>query len=154
MTVRAMAAALTLTLATAVQAAEVHVMEAWSRATPPETSVGVGYLTLHNMGRKPLTLVGASSPRAQRVEIHETRIDDKGLSTMRPLRQLTVAAGAALSLSAGGRHLMLVGLGSPLVAGEKVPLTLQFEGEPPLQVQLEVRPLDAVAPSEHQHHHE
>ena len=76
----------------------------------------------------------------------DTRIDAKGLSTMRPLDRVTVAAGASLAFTAGGRHLMLIGLKSPLVAGEKVPVTLTFEGDAPLELQLDVRPLGATAP--------
>lgn len=148
-----MAAALALVAASAVQAADVHVMEAWSRATPPGTDVGVGYLTVHNMGRTPLKLLGASSPRAKQVEMHETRVDAKGVSTMRPLKEVTVASGTSAEFSAGGRHLMLVGLTAPLVAGEKVPLTLRFEGQAPVEVQLDVRPLGAVAPAPAPAHH-
>ena len=134
-------------------AADVHVMDAWSRATPPGTDVAVGYVSIHNMGRSPLKLSGASSPRAQRVEMHETRIDDKGMSTMRPLKDVVVAPGTALTFAAGGRHLMLVGLKSPLVAGEKVPLTLRFDGEPPVEVLLDVRPIGAAGPAEDHAHH-
>ena len=145
-----MAAALAL-VASAVQAADVHVMEAWSRATPPGTDVGVGYLTVHNMGRQSLKLVGASSPRAKQVEMHETRVDAKGVSTMRPVKDVTVAPGSAAEFAAGGRHLMLVGLTAPLVAGEKVPLTLRFEGQAAVEVQLDVRPLGVVAPAPANH---
>ncbi len=138
----------------AATVATVRVTDAWARATPPGTPVGAGYLTLHNTGGQALTLLTASSPRAERVELHETRADARGLSTMRPVNALPLPAGAALSFDAGGRHLMLVGLKTPLVAGEKVPLTLQFEGLAPLQVQLDVRPLGTVAPAAagHAHH--
>ncbi len=47
---------------------------------------------------------------------------------------------------------MLVGLRSPLVAGERIPLTLTFAGEAPLRIELEVRPLTAEAPAAHDHH--
>ena len=157
------AAAAVLLFATDVRAADmppagaavtVHVTEAWARATPPGTTVGAGYLTLHNTGRQALKLLGASSPRAGRVELHETRVDSRGLSTMRPVAELPLSPGAVLSFDAGGRHLMLVDLPSPLLAGEKVPLTLRFEGRAPLTVQMEVRPLGTVAPTAagHAHH--
>jgi len=149
---RACAAMLLLSAATLARAADVHVMEAWSRATPPGTTVGVGYLVLHNAGSQPLRLTGASSPRAAAVEMHETRVDAKGLSTMRPVKDVTIAPGTAVRFEAGGKHLMLVGLESPLVAGERVPLTLTFAGEPPLSLELDVRPLGAVAPAPHDDH--
>jgi copper(I)-binding protein len=133
--------------------ADVHVAEAWSRATPPGTTVGVGYVTLHNVGGKALKLIGATSPRATAVEVHETRVDAKGVSTMRPVASVIVAAGAALTFGPGALHLMLVGLKSPLVTGEHVPLTLQFEGEPPDPLQLEVRaPGDDAPEGVHAHH--
>jgi hypothetical protein len=144
-----------LAISSAAQAADVHVLSAWSRVTPPGVTVGVGYVTVHNAGKKALRLTGASSARAASVEMHETRVDAKGLSTMRPLHDVTVAAGSAVTFEPGGRHLMLLGLKAPLVEGERVPLSLLFEGEPPVQVELEVRPLvDAGhAPVQHEHRH-
>lgn len=141
-------------LAAAVHAAQppVHVVQAWSRATPPGAEVAAGYLTLHNTAGRPVKLTGASSPLAT-VEMHETRTEN-GLSRMRPVQEVTVPAGGTVKFEPGGHHFMLVGLRQPLKAGDRVPLTLRFEGEAPVEVHLEVQPLgsSAPAPARHQHH--
>ena len=95
----------------AATVATVRVTDAWARATPPGTPVGAGYLTLHNTGGQALTLLTASSPRAERVELHETRADARGLSTMRPVKALPLPAGAALSFDAAARDSQWLGSG-------------------------------------------
>jgi hypothetical protein len=134
---------------------DIHAMQAWSRATPPGTTVGVGYLTLHNTGSEPRLLESASSPVAATVEFHETRRGAEGLTQMRPLQNVSIASGATLRFEPNGRHLMLVGLKAPLVEGQRIPLTLNFKGEAPLTLELEVRSLTAVdAVPAHQHQHD
>ena len=60
---------------------------------------------------------------------------------MWPVGKLELAPGEVARFSPNGRHLMLLGLKSPLLVGSRVPVTLVFEDEPPITVQLEVRPL-------------
>ena len=151
---RSLAFAAALLASFCAQALEVHVTQAWSRATPPGADVGVGYLTLHNGSDKPARLVAVTSPRASAVELHESNIAN-GLSQMRPVADLVVPAGGLVRFEPNGKHLMLVGLKSPLHAGEHVPVSFSFEGEQPLQVELVVRPLVATPeppPPEHAHH--
>jgi copper(I)-binding protein len=139
-------------MGTPVVAGDIEALQAWSRATPPGTTVGVGYLTLRNVGAQPRVLQSASSPVAAGVEFHETRRGDQGLSQMRPLGDLSIAAGSTLRFEPNGRHLMLVGLKAPLVAGQRVPLTLRFAGEAPLEIELAVQPLTAIGPPAGAHH--
>jgi copper(I)-binding protein len=148
-------ATLLLALAsTAAHAVDVHVMQAWSRASTPGANEAVGYVTLHNGSGKAQRLLGASSPRAESVEMHESRVNANGVSEMRPLAEVTIPADGMVRFEPNGKHLMLVGLKGPLKAGEKVPVTLRFEGEAPLEVVLDVRPLGSVAApgKEHEHH--
>ena len=138
--------------------AEVHVLQPWSRATPPGVEVGVGYLALHNGGPKPARLVSMTSPRAAAVEMHESSLAPNGTSSMRPVKELVIPAGGMVTLQPNGKHLMLVGLKAPLKEGEHVPLTMTFQGEAPVQLELEVRSIGASAPApasapagEHEH---
>lgn len=150
---RPLALAALLVASFGAQALEVHVMQAWSRATPPGMDVAVGYLTLHNGGDKPARLVAIASPRAAGVEMHETRIEN-GISSMRPVGELIVPPGGMVRFEPNGKHLMLVGLKMPLQAGEHVPVSFTFEGEQPVTAELVVRPLGAAAApaAEHDHH--
>jgi copper(I)-binding protein len=89
-------------------------------------------------------LVTASSPAANLVQIHESRIES-GMMMMRELREgLTLPAGEAVALAPGGNHLMLLGVQEPLVAGDTVALTLTFENSAAVEVTARV---DQPAPA-------
>ncbi|MDX1634921.1 MAG: copper chaperone PCu(A)C [Marinobacter sp.] len=113
----------------------------WSRPTPPAVSMAAGYMTITNNGDNAVTLVGASSPRAQNVSIHENRIHMEMLR-MEPMPEgLVIEAGKTVELKPRGYHLMLEMIDQPLEEGQRVPLTLRFEGAPEVQVELAVQPL-------------
>lgn len=108
-------------------AGTIRIDRAWARATPPGVPTGGGYVTLVNRGRTPDRLLSASSPVARRVELHETSMNG-GVMRMRPLSAgVPIPPGAVVTFGPGGKHLMLVGLTRPLVAGQRIPLTLRFE---------------------------
>ncbi|MDK9559233.1 copper chaperone PCu(A)C [Marinobacter sp. M216] len=114
----------------------------WSRPTPPGTPTGVGYLTITNIGEAPITLIGAQTPRAGHVSIHESSMSD-GVMSMKPLKQgLVIPAGETVELKPHSYHLMLEKLPEPLHEGERIPLTLKFRGAETVQVELTVEPLD------------
>jgi copper(I)-binding protein len=109
----------------------------WSRPTAAGMSMGVAYLTITNHGKSADTLIAASSPAAARVEMHQTTLVD-GMARMRPLREIPIAPGATVKIEPAGIHLMLVDLVAPLVAGQSVPLTLEFRAAGRISVQLAV----------------
>jgi iron complex transport system substrate-binding protein len=119
----------------------------WSRATPPGVTVGAGYLEIRNSGGPDL-LTGASSPLADRVEFHQSRIEG-GIERMRPVDSLPVAAGARLLFAPGQLHLMLLGLKVPLTAGLRVPLVLRFAtaGSVATELVVEAGTVPAAAPA-------
>jgi hypothetical protein len=57
---------------------------------------------------------------------------------MRPLKEIAVPARAAVAVSPGGIHLMLVDLAGPLVAGTRVPLILRFRQAGRVEIRLAV----------------
>jgi len=115
----------------------------WSRPTPPGTPMGVGYLVIRNHGDKEVMLVGASTPRANHVSIHETLMKD-GVMRMQPVKNgLAVPAGGVVELEPHSYHLMLEQLVAPLKEGELIPLTLEFKGAEAIDVELSVQSLDA-----------
>ena len=127
-----------LALGAAAGAEPVPTLESgWARPTVAGATVGAGYLVIRSGGGAD-TLEGASSPRAERVEMHETRVED-GVARMRAVARLPLAPGASLSFQPGALHLMLVGLHGALVAGERVPLTLRFARAGAPETVLEVR---------------
>lgn len=113
----------------------------WSRPTMPGMSMGVAYLSITNRGAKPDALIGASMSLAESVEIHQTRVVD-GMARMRPMSEVPLPAGATVKIEPGGTHLMLVGLKEPLVAGRRLPLTLEFREAGSITVELSVESRD------------
>jgi protein SCO1/2 len=106
----------------AAQTLTVH--DAWSRATPPGTAVGVLYFDIVNTGAAD-ELLAIESPRAQRVEMHSTAVV-AGMMEMRPAKTVEIPAQGHVRFEPGGLHAMLMDMKQPLVEGDKIPLTLVF----------------------------
>jgi copper(I)-binding protein len=122
--------------------AYVVVAGAWIRQPPPGTDVAAVYLSVLNAGTESVKLTGIECPLASMAMMHET-IESGGQSRMRGLTSLSLAPGASIAFSPGGRHIMLHGLAHPLQVGERVPIVLVFAGGARLHVTALVRPLSA-----------
>lgn len=121
---------------------DVRIDHPWSRPTPPGTPMGVGYMSISNTGGSDIVLVGARTPRADRVSIHRSSMQD-GVMRMAPVKGgLAIPAGTTVELKPHSYHLMLENLDSPLRENEAIPLTLSFEGAEDMKVELTVAPLD------------
>lgn len=128
--------AATIPTAQAAEPTTVTVYEAWARATPPGIRVGGGYVTVANTGKQADRLVGASSPLAEKAEIHISETID-GMARMRHLEEgVEIPAGKEVILAPGGIHLMFLGLKQTIVKDDVVPVTLQFEKAGAIEVQL------------------
>ena len=116
--------------------AEIVVTDAWARPSPAMASAGAAYMTIRNNGTATDALVGASSPAATTVEVHETVVmgspapgasGDGGMMGMQPVKRLEIPAGGSVELKPGSYHIMLIGLKQDLKAGETIEITLTFE---------------------------
>ena len=96
-------------------------------ATAEGQANGAVFLTLHNPGTTADKLVGASTPVAATVELHQNAVDANGVATMTKVDAIEVPAGQQVSLSPDGYHIMLMGLTAPLAAGTPFDITLDFE---------------------------
>lgn len=121
--------------------AAIEVGDGWSRETVKGVDVAVGYLTLRNTGSERRELIKITSPQAATIGLHRSSVDANGVSRMWPMGKLELLPGEVLKLSPNGVHLMLNGLKEPLAKGTVVPVTLVFEHEKPVTVQLQVRGL-------------
>jgi periplasmic copper chaperone A len=123
----------------ALQAADnLRVEDAWARETPSGVSNGAAYVTLVNEASNKDWLVAARGAVSETVELH-THLIEGDMIMMRPVERIEVDAGDRTVLEPGGKHLMLIGLKQPLVAGDRFPLTLKFEQGGEITVQFEVR---------------
>jgi copper(I)-binding protein len=110
-----------------MQADATQAADATPEAAPMEMGgVSAAYMTIANAGGVGVRLIGASSPVAEVVEIHEMQMDGD-VMRMRPVENgIDVLAGNVAVLEPGGLHIMLMNLLEPLMAGQAVPLTLTF----------------------------
>ena len=142
-----MACAVLLALAPVTAAGPlVRVDGAWVRGTVEGQTGSGAYLRLTS--REDAQLAGASSPVAQRVEIHEMRLVND-MMTMRRIDRLSLPAHVTVALE-HDYHVMLIGLKQQLTVGQKVALTLDIidakGAHHAIDVEAPVRPLNAPAP--------
>ena len=104
--------------------AQVEVKSAWSRATVRGQKTSGAYMQLKSA--QGATLVGAESPAARIVELHEMRMDGN-VMRMRAVPRLELPAGKVIELKPGGFHFMLIDLKQPLGKGGSIPITLKIE---------------------------
>ena len=117
---------------------DLQIRHPWARATPPGTTVGVGYFEIRNTGKQPDRLLSATSPAARQVEMHVSEHAGE-VAKMRQLRAFEVPARERLTLEPNGAHLMLVDLVQPLKKGERVPMKLRFERAGEIDIEFEVQ---------------
>jgi copper(I)-binding protein len=116
----------------------VAVSDAWARPAPAGGETAI-YLTLTNPGAGADALTAASSAVAASVELHETTTDMNGMTGMDPTERIEVPAGGTVSLTPGGKHLMVSGLTKALDPGASIDVDLVFEHAGTVHVTAEVR---------------
>jgi hypothetical protein len=144
--------------------AAITITDPWARNAPKTAGAGAAYMVIQNAGSAADALVGASSPVAKAVQVHETYViespmpsasdamgtDESPLPSasgapggemmgMRPIERLEIPAGGTVELKPGSYHIMLLELTNELKAGDKVEITLTFEEAGEVKVTAEVR---------------
>jgi copper(I)-binding protein len=132
-------------LAQEFKSGDITIEKPWARATPKGAAVGAGYLTIHNNGATPEKFTGGTADFGE-LQVHEMSMAD-GVMKMRQVEGgLTIPPHGAVTLAPGGYHLMFVNLKSPLVKGQPVKATLDFEHAGNIEVTFDVREVGAAAP--------
>lgn len=119
----------------------VQAKDAWIRWLPRNLPAA-GYVSLSNAGDKPVVLDGAASADYASTALHETR-NKGGVSEMVHVDKITIPAHGTVAFQPGGYHIMLMKVKKPIKPGDRVAITLLFEGGAKLTVNFEVRNPDA-----------
>ena len=119
----------------------------WARASAGASVNGAAYMVISTSGAAPDQLIGASTPIAEKAELH-TDIMEGDVMRMRPVKGIEVNLGEPATLEPGALHVMLIGLKAPLKEGEHFPLTLTFEKAGSVTVEVTV---EAAGAHGHQH---
>jgi copper(I)-binding protein len=139
---------LLLAFATAAAAASAPTIDrAWIREAPPGAATMAGFMSIEG-GSRDVAIVAARSEDFGRVEIHEVETVD-GVMKMRAIESLEVPAGARVTLTPGGEHLMLFEPRRALVAGDTVRIVFELSRGDPLEIDFKI---GQGAPDAHQHH--
>ena len=140
-------AAVGVTLLSLNACAQISVDKAWVRGTVQgQTSTGA-FMSLKS-GRE-ASVVGADSPVAGSVQIHEMKMEGDVMK-MRPVPRLVLPAGKTVEFKPSGYHVMLTDLKRPLKKGESVPIRLRVQDKNGsmsiVEIRAEVRELGASGP--------
>lgn len=102
----------------------------WARPTMSPSNNSAAYLKIKNNSDKDYNLIGASAiDVANNVELHQTFVDEKGVSKMSLLNKIIVPAHSEIELKPGGMHIMLFDLKRSIISGDKFKLNLKFEDQ-------------------------
>lgn len=104
--------------------ATVAVAQPFVRATVPQQKATGAFMTLR--AAHEARLVGATSPVAGHVEIHEMKMEGD-IMKMRQIPSLALPADKDVALAPGGYHLMLLDLRQQLQPAQTVPITLTID---------------------------
>jgi copper(I)-binding protein len=113
--------------------AELQITNAWARPTPAESSLAAVYLSVTS----PVAdeLIAVSTLRSKSASLHLSSRPDSGgghhhggsaSETTMTDTELFLEPDSTVELAPGGLHVMLEGLGSPLIEGDSFELILTF----------------------------
>lgn len=109
----------------------------WIRLLPGGLPAA-GYFTLKNSGTAKVALTGADTPACGMLMLHKSS-DTGGMSSMQDVEKVDVPGGGTVNFTPGGLHLMCMDPKPSLKLGASVPVTLSFQGAPPLTARFDVR---------------
>ena len=157
-TFAAAAAALALSIPGAALAMDgLMINDPYARSSSPMAKSGAAFMEITNHGAEADRLVAATSPIAERVELHTHIEDGEGIMRMVEIEDgFEIPAGETVHLKRGGMHVMFMGLAGPMEQGDTVDLTLIFENAGEMQVEVPVdleRMPEMGGHGAHGHHH-
>lgn len=125
----------------------------YAAPTPPSAKNGAVYFKrIRNSADIDDAIVSASSPVAERVELHDMKMDGD-VMRMREVSEMPLKSKVAVEMKpGGGLHIMLINLKAGLKDGDKVPLKVKFKnaGDAEIVVMVE-KPANDSDHSNHKH---
>src|SRR3546814_1185644 len=91
----------------------------WVRKPPADLPMLAAYARIANPCKHEVVVVSAASDDFADVTLHATTVED-GISRMRPVAELPIAAGTTAVMAPGGMHLMLMQPTRALRGGDRV----------------------------------
>jgi len=130
---------------------QMMVHDVMAPASPLAGGNGAIYFMVMNNTAQDDRLVAVESAVAAASEMHES-VAENNIIRMEPRPDgFAIPTGGSVTLAPGGKHVMLVNLKAPLVAGENFPITLRFQHAPAISVTTTIVAPGSVPGGEHQH---
>ena len=105
---------------------EIQVEDAWVKAAG-EGQMTAAFAVITNHTGHDATIVAASSPSSDTVQLHETVAGADGTMAMRQKEGgFAIPDGGTLTLEPGGNHIMLMNLPDAIAPGDDVTVTLSL----------------------------
>jgi len=132
---------------------KIIVENAWVREAPPMSKTTAAYLQLHNHTQETVNLLKAESPQFNKVEIHNTIIENN-VAKMIPIEKLEIPAGKMVELKPKALHIMLIEAKSGVSPkmGEMVDVKLFFSNQQVEELKIPVKK-DSGMMMNHDHSH-
>ena len=103
-----------------------RVHDGWIRMLPGGMPMMSGFGRIENACAKPAVIVSASSHAFADASLHESTLQG-GVSRMRPVAKLRLAAHETVVLAPGGFHLMLMQPTAQVRAGAKIAIAFKLD---------------------------
>lgn len=116
----------------------IEVAEPWARPGS-EGRMSAAYFLINNFKEEDDVLLSVETDVAEAAEVHESYEREEGMMSMREVPQLDLPAQSTVRFEQGGLHVMLMQLNRQLSDGDMFELTLMFENNEPVTVEVSVR---------------
>jgi|AntRauTorcE11897_2_1112592.scaffolds.fasta_scaffold00872_11 copper(I)-binding protein len=116
----------------------IEVQEAWARPGA-DGRMSAAYFLISNFNSEDDVLTSIETEVAQNAEVHESYEREEGMMSMRDVPRLDLPAQSTVRFEQGGLHVMLMQLTRQLSDGDTFKLTLTFEKNDPITVEIPVR---------------
>lgn len=118
---------------------EITIVDAWARNSPMSAGMGAAYMLATSSSNDAIVGASVDSSVATSAEIHETSVAADGTASTSVVMRIPLPAGETVEIRPGGYQVLLVGLVSPLRAGDTITVTLRLESGSTLEVPVPVR---------------
>ncbi|RDE06676.1 copper chaperone PCu(A)C [Sphingomonas aracearum] len=116
---------------------QLEVTGGYVRLSAVPRNPAAAYFTIQN-GPSATRLITVTSEAVIRSEMHESRTNAGGMSSMKPLQDVPVSANGTLEFKPGGRHVMLFNVNPGVKPGYRMLFSFTFANGQRLQRRLPV----------------